>query len=223
MINVSPTNRELRRETGLWLSRGPEAERPEALSRQPARRLINPLLTFLCSGEPIIKWHAVTNIGRVVAGLADQDLESARVILRRLMWSLNDESGGIGWGAPEAMGEILTGHRRLADEFHAVLISYLDPEGNYLEHEALQPGLLWGVGRLARARKDLMAEAANFLPPYLASRKADIRGHAAWAAVALESERLRPILRVLADDDQKFDLYRNLRLEQVSIGDMLNN
>jgi hypothetical protein len=46
-------------------------------------------------------------MGEVMAHLADKDMESARVIMRRLMWSLNDESGGIGWGAPEAMGEIV--------------------------------------------------------------------------------------------------------------------
>lgn len=25
-------------------------------------------------------------------------MDSARIVMRRLMWSLNDESGGIGWG-----------------------------------------------------------------------------------------------------------------------------
>jgi len=33
------------------------------------------------------------------------------------MWSLNDESGGIGWGAPEAMGAIMARHTGLADEY----------------------------------------------------------------------------------------------------------
>jgi HEAT repeat protein len=216
-----PSNRELRRETGLWLSRGPETEMPETLSRQPSRRLINPLLTFLCSREPLLKWHAVTAIGRLMAHMADRDMESARVIMRRLMWSLNDESGGIGWGAPEAMGEIMAGQRRLADEFCAVLISYLDPRQNYLELEALQPGLLWAVGRLARVRRELMAGAAGFLPPYLSSPESDIRGHAAWAATAFEDERLRPILTELAADDHTFYLYRNLRLEAVSIREIV--
>jgi len=37
--------------------------------------------------------------------------------MRRLMWNLNDESGGIGWGNPEAMGEILACHEALANEY----------------------------------------------------------------------------------------------------------
>ena len=31
------------------------------------------------------------------------------------MWTLNDESGGIGWGSPEVMGEILAAHKGLAE------------------------------------------------------------------------------------------------------------
>ncbi|MEW6078432.1 MAG: DVU0298 family protein [Thermodesulfobacteriota bacterium] len=216
------TNRLLKREMELWLRRGPDKAMPEVLSLEPERRLINPLISFFCSREPLLKWHAVTAIGRLMAGLADRDMDSARIVMRRLMWSLNDESGGIGWGAPEAMGEIMAGHRRLADEFHAVLISYLDPRQNYLELEALQPGLLWGVGRLARSRRELMAKTADFLPPYLSSREPAVRGHAAWAAAAFEDERLRLLLTELAADDQPFYLYRNLRLEEVSIREIIN-
>ncbi|NIR18057.1 MAG: HEAT repeat domain-containing protein, partial [Desulfobacterales bacterium] len=71
-----------------------------------------------------VRWSAVKAMGRVVAKMADEDMESARVIMRRLMWNLNDESGGIGWGSPEAMAEILTCHDGLAKEYAHILISY---------------------------------------------------------------------------------------------------
>ncbi|MBW2196206.1 MAG: HEAT repeat domain-containing protein, partial [Deltaproteobacteria bacterium] len=80
------------------------------LCQLPARQVINPLFSSLLSSKEQTKWRAVTAMGAVVANLAEQDMESARVIMRRLMWSLNDESGGIGWGAPEAMGEIIASH-----------------------------------------------------------------------------------------------------------------
>ena len=90
-------------------------------------------------------------MGQVVSNLADTDMESARVVMRRLIWNLNDESGGIGWGSPEAMGDIMACHQRLAEEYHRLLISYVRPEGNFLEHPQLQKGLLWGLARLARS------------------------------------------------------------------------
>jgi hypothetical protein len=218
MPNADLSNRQLKMAVGEWLDRRTGEDIPADLQRHSVRRLINPLLSFLYSPVPLVKWRAVTAIGCLVAGLADQDLESARIIMRRLMWSLNDESGGIGWGAPESMGEIMARHPRLAREFHAILISYLAPDKNYLEHEGLQPGLLWGIGRLARVRKSLVTAAEKLLPPYLTSPDTDIRGHAAWAAAALDSEVLRPVLKQLGDDHKIFTLYRHQQLEQISVG-----
>ncbi|MFP4039262.1 MAG: DVU0298 family protein [Desulfosudaceae bacterium] len=218
MMKSEPSNRALKAAVGQWLAQTEYTEMPAGLARHPARRLINPLLSFLYDREARVKWHAVTAIGQLVAGLADRELESARVIMRRLMWNLNDESGGIGWGSPEAMADIMAGHQRLADEFHAILISYLDPGKNFLEHEGLQPGVLWGVGRLARSRNSYAAAAAPLLPPFLVSDKATVRGHAAWAAVALDSPALAALLAPLAEDRQEIDLYRNQRLERIAVG-----
>ena len=96
----------------------------EKLGRFSPRQVINPLLSFLYSGDDEIRWRAVSGLGSVVSKFADKDMEGARLILRRLMWNLNDESGGIGWGSPEAMGEILACHEGLADEYARILISY---------------------------------------------------------------------------------------------------
>ena len=125
------------------------------IGRMPARKAINPLFSFLCSLDELLKWRAVTAMGEVVNRLAGVEMESARVIMRRYMWQLNDESGGIGWGCPEAMGEIMARNENLAGEFWCILISYIRPDGNFLEHAGLQRGALWGVGRLAHARPHL--------------------------------------------------------------------
>ena len=82
---------------------------------------VNNLFSFLYEGNPVIKWNAVMAMGAVVSLLAEEDMEAARTIIRRLMWNLNDESGGIGWGSPEAMGEILANKDGLADEYHKIL------------------------------------------------------------------------------------------------------
>ena len=96
--------------------------------------LVNPLFSALSRPEEIVRWHAISVFGQVVPRLADQDMEAARIVMRRFLWSLNDESGGIGWGAPEAMAEIMLHHDRLADEYLHMLISYLRPDGP-LEHQ----------------------------------------------------------------------------------------
>lgn len=179
----------------------------EKIAQLPARQAVNSLFSCFYHSNELIRWRAITAMGIVVSRLADQDMESARVIMRRLMWNLNDESGGIGWGSPEAMGEIMARHGRLADEFSKILISYADIKGNFIEHEVLQQGVLWGLGRLAHVRPNLVQHAAPLLLPYMHSEGAIHRGLAAWAAGALNTELAKPLLRHLASDNRKITIY----------------
>jgi hypothetical protein len=123
----------------------------ETICRIPGRQAVNPLFSFFYSTKSRSAGTRLRPWARWSAGWPTA-MESARVVMRRLMWNLNDESGGIGWGSPEAMGEITAGHPGLANEFACILVSYINPAGNFLEHESLQRGSLWGVGRLAHAR-----------------------------------------------------------------------
>jgi hypothetical protein len=186
----------------------------------PPRQVVNPLFGALYHGDPRIRWHAVTAMGLVVARLADKDLESARVVMRRLMWSLNDESGGVGWGSPEAMGEIMACHARLAQEYAAILISYLNPEGNFLEHEGLQAGALWALGRMARAHGRLAAPAAPFLDPFLSSLHDRVRGLAVFAAGPVATRAMRPRVRRLCADKALITLYWDRRFMKRTIGEL---
>jgi len=120
----------------------------EILEFDPSKS-INSFFSFIQSTNEEIKWRAVRAMGKVVAKMASENLESARVVMRRLMWSLNDESGGIGWGAPEAMGEIMAQDKRLADEYYKILLSYVDEEGNFLEYKPLRKGAIWAIERLS--------------------------------------------------------------------------
>lgn len=119
----------------------------ELLEIAPSRS-INHLFSFIQDTNESIKWRAVRAMGKVVAAIASENLESARVVMRRLMWSLNDESGGIGWGAPEAMGEIMVQDKRLKDEYYKILLSYINEDGNFLEHEPLRKGAVWAIDRV---------------------------------------------------------------------------
>ena len=186
----------------------------------PARRVVNPLFSFFYNTDELVKWRAVTAMGVVVARLAHEDLESARIVMRRLMWNLNDESGGIGWGSPEAMGEIMARHDGLAGEYACILVSYINEAGNFLEHEMLQRGVLWGLGRLAYARHDLVRDAAAYLCPFMRSKDAVHRGTAAWVAWAIPSEMTKSLLKHLVTDDARINIFINMNLEQRTVGQL---
>jgi len=192
----------------------------ESIRHLPGRRVINPLFACFCHRDLLLRWRAVTAMGLVVSRLADENMESARVVMRRFMWNLNEESGGIGWGCPEAMGECMARSKRLVDEYGCILWSYLHPERNFIEHPALQEGVLWGIGRLAHARPAMTADGAELLTPFLDAPEAALRGLAARACGPLADARLTPLLEKLAADSASFQLYRGERLEACSVGEL---
>ena len=73
-----------------WLGSGDIERAIDELRQLPGRRFVHPLLSALCAHEEV-RWHAVTAMGALVAELASRDLESARVVMRTLMWNLTDE------------------------------------------------------------------------------------------------------------------------------------
>jgi hypothetical protein len=182
--------------------------------------VVSPLFSFFYSTDELVKWRAVTAMGRVVAMLADKDMESARIVMRRLMWNLNDESGGIGWGSPEAMGEIMACHAGLAEEYACILISYIMEDGNFLEHEALQRGAVWGIGRLAHARPALVIHSTHHLIPFLKSSDTTLRGFSVWASGALDPGQTEPFIRKLTEDPAKVRFYTDWLLIESTVGQL---
>jgi HEAT repeat protein len=192
----------------------------DEISLLPKRQVTNPLFSLLYDKDQNVKWGAVKAMGMVVAELAKEDMESARVVMRRLMWNLNDESGGIGWGSPEAMGEILACHHGLALEYAHILISYTREDGNYLEHEILQRGLIWGIGRLAEVSPHIMQDAVQHLLPYLDSGDATVRGLAAWVMGLLTVEDAVSKLRGLSSDECQIQIYTGRGLVKRRVMDL---
>jgi hypothetical protein len=188
----------------------------------PPRRAISPLIASLFHGEERIKWHAVSALGAITAALAETHPEAARNVVRRFMWSLNDESGSIGWGAPEALGEIMAVHEGFAEEFSHMLVAYMRPDGCYLDLPALQRGLMWGLGRLAGTRPDVLWErdAPVYLQPYLDSEDQEVRGLAARALGLLKVNAAKERIEALKEDPAKFLLYSQGVLTPVTVGSL---
>ena len=191
----------------------------EELYGLPYHQVINSLFSFLYNVNPQIKWNAVTALGMLTARLADQDMESARVIIRRLMWNLNDESGGIGWGSSEAMGEILANHQTLANEYHQILISYSRVDGNFQENETIQGGVLWGIGRLSQNSPDLMKKAVSHLIPNLDSPNNVFRGLTAWIMGLVAMKETDSRLEKLLQDDAELQIYIDRKMVTRKIKD----
>lgn len=192
----------------------------------PAKDVVNGLFSAICRGDETVRWNGVISMGYCVARLADEDMEEARIVMRRLLWSLNDESGGIGWGAPESLAEIMVSHDGLAREYVHMLVSYMQPDGeelfqdgNQLEHEILQRGLMWGIGRLAEKKSNLLRnrDVPACLVPYLGSADPTVRGLAARNLGLLRYGGEVEQLGKLQGDMSMVKYYDNGRLQSVTV------
>lgn len=206
----------------------PDLERVlAAITQLPLKESVNTLFSAICQVDERLRWHGVSAMGVMVARLADSDMEEGRIMMRRLLWSLNDESGGIGWGAPESMAEIMYHHEGLANEYIHMLVSYtrpdgpeLEQDGNFLEFEILQRGLLWGLNRLCESRKKLLLAKglADDVPPYLDSPDAAVRGLAVKLCGRLEIRPAVESIQRLLDDAAVMSIYENGNFGNVSVG-----
>ena len=212
-MNGNPLTRRVLKHKVFELLRLNDIDRVLAgLDTLPPRRAVNPLFSYIQNSDPEIKWKAVTGMGAVTAKLADGNMESARVVIRRLMWNLNDESGGIGWGSPEAMGEILASNEALADEYFRILISYVRENGNFQAQKTMQRGIIWGIGRLSQVRPCLIRYASSHFPPYLGSPDATVRGITAWLIGLIGAVEVSSDLEPLTRDETEIQIYIDRQL-----------
>lgn len=239
--------RELKTRVAEALAADGWLERMESLAGERPGQLIGPLFQALLHRDELVRWRAVEAFGVAVPALARRDMEAARVVMRQMMWRMNEESGNMGWGVAEAMGAILAGHEGLAREYHSILVSYVREaggdicHGNYLDNAALRRGVLWGLGRLAQTRPVLARKALPDLllvldPSRSVEGKAAVeavechdavaRGLAIWVLglLAKSGDALGPEVRsavaAKAGDRTGLDLFQNGRLMRTTVGEL---
>ncbi len=193
----------------------------ERLAEIPDEQLTGHLFGHFYHVEELVKFRSVTAMGELVLRITGKSMEKARIIMRRLMWNLNDESGGIGWGSPEAMGEILANSQELAMEFKSILFSYLDTGGNHIEHDILQRGVLWGVGTYLKfAPHDLTQSNLDQFFHFLTSQDPIKRAYAVRALIHTRQMDCNSIPEDIRQDTRSIPIYTGWNFVETRISDM---
>jgi len=213
--------RRTRKKVGDILTMDIEYAAMKKLEQIPDKQLVNHLFSHFYHKDELIKFRSIKAMGLLGARVGHRNMEQARVILRRIMWNLNDESGGIGWGSPEAMGEILRCSPKLAMEFHSILFSYLQPGGNFIEHEMLQRGVIWGVGTCLKGNRDLLDQITEkLLLQHLQSVDHVKKAYAMRALINADFFKHNRVAQHLISDRQKINMFTGWNFLQTTLEEM---
>jgi HEAT repeat protein len=162
------------------------------------KRLVRTAISLLYDGDELTRWRAVTFMGRLALAAP----ERIPPLLKRFIWWMNDESGGIGWGSAPAMGEIGRAAPELMQGAVRVVV-------HYRLERFLFPGVIWATGRLAKTFPEVVAEAVPDLVSFLGDDDKVVRGQAVLALGEIGDDRAREGLERLLDDESNVSLYED--------------
>jgi len=158
-------------------------------------------LKALYSPDDRERFKAALDLGIFADRQWSEKPDAVRQLLRRLAWSLNEESGATGWGAPEAIGEIAARIPEMEQLYGSVFPGYLSHAEVFLDNAILDTGALWAIGRLGPGSPADVPALDEDLPRFLQSESGSVRGAAVYAAGQLGRSGLRSLVSELRTDD----------------------
>jgi len=165
-----------------------------------SRRALSTLFSLTFDKDQLIKWRAIEATGLAAAVVAEQNEERVKDFLRRLLWLMNDESGGLGWHAPEAIGEVVFNIPKLAVEYGIILTSFL-------KEEPFERGSHFSLVRIGILQPEAILACAPVLTASLKEKDPAIRAFACQALRIAGSEIPSNALHMLAQDKEAFHVY----------------
>jgi hypothetical protein len=228
--NMAETRRKtIKQQLFRLLKEGNDMELIDFLANNPNHLVINVLFSALGTIDELVRWRAIEAFGKIVPVICNKNAEDARIVMRRMLWALNEESGGIGWGVPEAMAEILANSTTLRREYLHMFVSYtqedgdeLFQEGNYLELPLLQRGLLWGIGRLAEncANELLGKITLEDMYKYLRAPDWHVVGLAVWCLGLLGKNEAREVIETFSNNSSEVRIFVNGQFVDLTISEL---
>ncbi|MFH2035369.1 MAG: DVU0298 family protein [Candidatus Zixiibacteriota bacterium] len=168
-----------------------------------AKTVRNPqrfLMSLAYDPDPNVKWGSILAIGKVARILADDDIDKVRELIRRQLWLMNDESGGLGWSSPEIIGEILVNVPELIDEYGALLLAFL-------KEEPFERGSHWAVFRIASIKPQIYLKKAGEIAKSLNSSDSTILLSTVLALEKIDPNRLKDDLHRLMLDSSTIEFF----------------
>jgi HEAT repeat protein len=177
------------------------------------RKIFSTLISLSYDKGDVISWRAMEAIGLITGEIAGTDPELVRNTVGRLLWMIRDESGGIGWSAPETLGEIVRNNPELCADIAPIIVSFH-------EEKMLTAGVMRAVGRVGKTSREMVDYAVPIIISCLKDPDRTVRAHAAWAAGELGVIQAADELEKLGNDTDVIPFYEDGELREKSVGEI---
>ena len=177
------------------------------------KKVFSVLISLAYDKEDVLCWRAIEAMGKAAGALAMKDHSAVRIVVQRLLWSLSEESGGIGWSAPEMLGEIVRNSPHLFADIPPIILSLH-------EEEMFLKGVLWAMGRIAGTGIGNVSGAAELAIECLANEDPQVRGFAILALSRMRAAEAKDRVRTMTSDGAKIILYEERDLRERTVGDI---
>ena len=179
------------------------------------RRVLTKLMGMALSKEDLLAWRAIEAMGVCAQTLSRLHPERMRNLAQRILWSAREESGGMGWSAPELLAEIVSASPQRFADIPPIIVSLHKED----EEKVFLKGVLWAIARMAEAGIRDVPGAEKVVLDALDDPDAQVRGLAARAAATAGIDSACGKLAKLSADESLFVIYRNGELEKESVGE----
>ena len=177
------------------------------------KKVFRILISLSYDKQETLCWRAIEAMGRAAGAVGDSDPATVRNIIQRLIWSVTEESGGIGWSAPEMLGEIVVNSPGISADIPPIILSFH-------EEESFLKGVLWAMGRITGAGLSPVVGSEELALKSLAHKDPEVRGLSLYLASALKIQNERIKMSSMADDRGTFKIYENHELVETTVGDI---
>ncbi|HEX9136434.1 MAG TPA: hypothetical protein VF905_05765, partial [Nitrospirota bacterium] len=116
------------------------------------RTVLSVLVRLAYDKETLVGRRAIIATGRVASVFIRNNGEFLRETVRKLLWSLTDESGGIGWSAPELLGEIVIADPEKFADVVPIIAGVFS-----IEEEVFRPGILYAFKKIAESHPEMIS------------------------------------------------------------------
>jgi hypothetical protein len=172
------------------------------------------LISLSYDKEDEISWRAMEAMGKVTHAMMPSRVDAVRDVIRRLLWSMGEESGGIGWSSAELLGEIISAS---AEEFADIIPIVW----SFKEEDMFRAGVVRAMWRIGSAAPEKITFVFEDIEPLFVDKDPNVRAYALLLA-SLCNDKLfvSSAYDRLKNDESSVMLYRNGDLTATTIAEI---